>query len=171
MRLTTKGRYAVTAMLDLALHEDQGPISLADISQRQAISLSYLEQLFAKLRKSSLVSSVRGPGGGYELHRPSGAIYIAQIIDAVNESVDTTKCRGAGDCQGGEICLTHYLWEDLSQQIHQFLEGISLADLVARREVKRIAEQQDRKHLIVSENGRGGSTEEVAELRVPASSL
>lgn len=171
MRLTTKGRYAVTAMLDLALHEDQGPISLADISQRQAISLSYLEQLFAKLRKSSLVSSVRGPGGGYELQRQSGAIYIAQIIDAVNESVDTTKCRGAGDCQGGEICLTHYLWEDLSQQIHQFLEGISLADLVAKREVKRISEEQDRRHLIVSENGRGKSTDEAGELRVPASSL
>ena len=98
MRLTTKGRYAVTAMLDLALHKDQGPISLADISQRQAISLSYLEQLFARLRKSSLVSSVRGPGGGYELFRDATSIYIAEIIDAVNESVDTTKCRGAGNC-------------------------------------------------------------------------
>ena len=96
MRLTTKGRYAVTAMLDIALHHDQGPVSLADISQRQAISLSYLEQLFAKLRKSSLVNSVRGPGGGYELERRSEAIYVAEIIDAVNESVDTTKCGGAG---------------------------------------------------------------------------
>ena len=152
MRLTTKGRYAVTAMLDLALHKGQGPISLADISRRQAISLSYLEQLFAKLRKSSLVSSVRGPGGGYELERDSAAIYIAQIIDAVNESVDTTKCRGAGDCQGGETCLTHYLWEDLSDQIHTFLQGISLADLVAKNEVKRIAKQQDRKYLLVGEN-------------------
>ncbi|GJM13590.1 MAG: Fe-S cluster assembly transcriptional regulator IscR [Pseudohongiella sp.] len=152
MRLTTKGRYAVTAMLDLALHKNQGPVSLADISRRQEISLSYLEQLFAKLRRGSLVSSVRGPGGGYELQRPGESIFIAQIVDAVNESVDTTKCRGKGDCQGGETCLTHYLWEDLSEQIHAFLEGISLADLVAKNEVKRISEKQDRKNLIVSEN-------------------
>ena len=152
MRLTTKGRYAVTAMLDLALHKQQGPVSLAEISQRQAISLSYLEQLFAKLRKNSLVISVRGPGGGYGLQRDSGAIFIAEIIDAVNESVDSTKCGGAGDCQGGEICLTHYLWEDLSAQIHDFLESISLADLVARSEIKRIAQHQDRKQLIVGEN-------------------
>ena len=171
MRLTTKGRYAVTAMLDLALHEDQGPISLADISQRQAISLSYLEQLFAKLRKSELVSSVRGPGGGYELHRTSNTIYIAQIIDAVNESVDTTKCRGKGDCQGGETCLTHYLWEDLSDQIHQFLEGISLADLVAKNEVKRIALEQDRRQLITSENAHSNQQDELSNLRVPVSSL
>jgi Rrf2 family iron-sulfur cluster assembly transcriptional regulator len=139
-------------MLDLALHKDQGPVSLADISQRQAISLSYLEQLFAKLRRGSLVSSVRGPGGGYELQGGSESIYIAQIVDAVNESLDSTKCKGAGDCQGGETCLTHYLWEDLSEQIHTFLEGISLADLVAKNEVKRISKKQDRKHLIVSEN-------------------
>ena len=152
MRLTTKGRYAVTAMLDLALHKDQGPVSLADISQRQAISLSYLEQLFAKLRRGSLVSSVRGPGGGYELQGGSESIYIAQIVDAVNESLDSTKCKGAGDCQGGETCLTHYLWEDLSEQIHTFLEGISLADLVAKNEVKRISQMQDRKHSIINEN-------------------
>ena len=151
MRLTTKGRYAVTAMLDLALHNNQGPVSLADISLRQAISLSYLEQLFAKLRKNSLVNSIRGPGGGYELERQSGQIYIAEIVDAVNESVDTTKCRGAGDCQGGEICLTHYLWEDLSEQIHTFLEGISLADLVSKSEVKRIAEKQDKKQLLTND--------------------
>ncbi len=148
MRLTTRGRYAVTAMLDLALHRNQGPVSLADISQRQAISLSYLEQLFAKLRRSLLVSSVRGPGGGYELQRGSEAIFIAEIVDAVDESVDTTKCKGAGDCQGGVTCLTHYLWADLSEQIHVFLEGISLADLVARNEVKRISGQQDRKQLM-----------------------
>ena len=152
MRLTTKGRYAVTAMLDLALHKDQGPVSLADISQRQAISLSYLEQLFAKLRRGSLVSSVRGPGGGYELQGGSESIYIAQIVDAVNESLDSTKCKGAGDCQGGETCLTHYLWEDLSEQIHTFLEGISLADLVAKNEVKRISQMQDRKQSIINEN-------------------
>jgi len=155
MRLTTKGRYAVTAMLDLALHKNQGPVSLADISQRQAISLSYLEQLFSKLRRGSLVSSVRGPGGGYELKRGSEAIFIAEIVDAVNESIDSTKCKGAGDCQGGETCLTHYLWEDLSKQIHAFLEGISLADLVAKSEVKRISDKQDRKRLIVSEHVEG----------------
>ena len=152
MRLTTKGRYAVTAMLDLAIHDDEGPISLADISQRQEISLSYLEQLFSKLRKNDLVSSVRGPGGGYELREGADAIYIAQIIDAVNESVDTTRCQGAGDCQGGEICLTHYLWKDLSQQIHEFLSNISLADLVEKNEIRRIAENQDRKkELIVAD--------------------
>ena len=167
MRLTTKGRYAVTAMLDLALHKSEGPVNLADISQRQAISLSYLEQLFSKLRKSSLVISVRGPGGGYELERRSESICIAEIIDAVNESVDTTKCRGSGDCQGGEICLTHYLWEDLSEQIHTFLEGISLADLVAKREVKRIAENQDRKQLLMADMQ--GLLDK--ELRLPATSL
>ena len=151
MRLTTKGRYAVTAMLDLALHKNQGPVSLSDISSRQAISLSYLEQLVSKLRRSEWVSSVRGPGGGYELKRGSGEIFIAQIIDAVDESVDTTKCQGAGDCQGGETCLTHYLWEDLSEQIHTFLESISLADLVAKNEVKKIADNQDRRQIIVTE--------------------
>ena len=151
MRLTTKGRYAVTAMLDLALHKSQGPISLSDISSRQAISLSYLEQLFSKLRRSELVSSVRGPGGGYELKRGSDENFIAQIIDAVDESVDTTKCQGAGDCQGGETCLTHYLWEDLSEQIHAFLESISLADLVAKNEVRKIADNQDRRQIIVTE--------------------
>ena len=97
------------------------------------------------------MSSVRGPGGGYELERSAASIYIAEIIDAVNESVDTTKCQGAGDCQGGETCLTHYLWEDLSEQIHTFLEGISLADLVTKSEVKRIAELQDRKQFIATE--------------------
>ena len=164
MRLTTKGRYAVTAMLDLALHNKQGPVSLADISQRQAISLSYLEQLFAKLRRASLVHSVRGPGGGYELDRKPRSIFIADIIDAVNESVETTKCRGAGDCQGGETCLTHHLWEDLSDQIHGFLEGISLADLVSKNEVKKIAENQDRKQLLGNTIDRRGS-------RVPSLSL
>lgn len=139
-------------MLDLALHREKGPVSLADISQRQAISLSYLEQLFSKLRKSSLVNSIRGPGGGYILNREADRIFIAQIIDAVNESVDTTKCQGAGNCQDGEICLTHYLWSDLSQQIHHFLEGISLADLVAKREVKDIAVHQDRKQIMARDN-------------------
>lgn len=150
MRLTTKGRYAVTAMLDLALNAEQGPVSLADISRRQSISLSYLEQLFAKLRRSQLVTSVRGPGGGYRLSRAGGAIFVAEIIDAVNESIDATDCAGKADCREGEICLTHYLWCDLSKQIHGFLSGISLADLVTRSEVQAVVARQRKpaKHAI-----------------------
>jgi Rrf2 family iron-sulfur cluster assembly transcriptional regulator len=142
MKLTAKGRYAVTAMLDLAVHEDEGPISLADISERQGISLSYLEQLFAKLRRNGLVKSVRGPGGGYQLSRGSSQIFVAEIIDSVDENVDATKCRGRADCQGGEICLTHELWSDLSDQIHQFLSDIDLASIIAKREVQEIAARQ-----------------------------
>ncbi|WP_101756818.1 Fe-S cluster assembly transcriptional regulator IscR [Oceanicoccus sp. KOV_DT_Chl] len=144
MRLTTKGRYAVTAMLDLAIHTDSGPISLADISQRQGISLSYLEQLFAKLRRGELVNSVRGPGGGYLLSRSGAEIFVAQIVDAVNETVDATGCGGDGDCQQGEKCLTHHLWCDLSDQIHSFLSSISLASLVDRHEVQEVSARQDR---------------------------
>jgi Rrf2 family iron-sulfur cluster assembly transcriptional regulator len=142
MRLTTKGRYAVTAMLDLSIHSSQGPVNLTEISQRQAISLSYLEQLFAKLRQRKLVSSVRGPGGGYRLARPEKEIHVAEIIDAVSESLDTTRCQGKGDCQQGETCLTHHLWQDLSDQIHNFLSNISLADLVSKREIEVIARSQ-----------------------------
>lgn len=144
MRLTTKGRYAVTAMLDLAIHAKSGPISLADISTRQEISLSYLEQLFAKLRRNDLVTSVRGPGGGYLLSRATDSIFVAEIVDAVNETVDATGCGGQADCQSGETCLTHYLWCDLSEQIHKFLAGISLASLVERQEVREVAERQER---------------------------
>ncbi|MEE4202871.1 MAG: Fe-S cluster assembly transcriptional regulator IscR [Halieaceae bacterium] len=144
MKLTTRGRYAVTAMLDLAIHGTQRPISLADISSRQEISLSYLEQLFAKLRRGELVKSVRGPGGGYRLSRPQDAIFVAQIIDAVDESVDVTNCQGKGNCHQGEVCLTHYLWEDLSRQIHAFLSDISLADLVAKREQRVQADSRER---------------------------
>jgi Rrf2 family transcriptional regulator, iron-sulfur cluster assembly transcription factor len=143
MRLTTKGRYAVTAMLDLALHGSEGPVSLADISGRQDISLSYLEQLFAKLRRNDLVTSVRGPGGGYRLSRKMGDIFVAQIVDAVNEAVDATGCGGTSNCQQGEVCLTHHLWCDLSDQIHNFLSQISLANLVERREVQHISARQD----------------------------
>ncbi len=143
MRLTTKGRYAVTAMLDLALHGSNGPVSLADISGRQDISLSYLEQLFAKLRRSELVTSVRGPGGGYCLSRGLDDIFVAQIVDAVNEAVDATGCGGTSTCQQGEVCLTHHLWCDLSDQIHNFLSQISLANLVERREVQRVSARQD----------------------------
>lgn len=143
MRLTTKGRYAVTAMLDLAIHAKQGPVSLNDISGRQEISLSYLEQLFAKLRRNELVSSVRGPGGGYRLSQSGSDINIAQVVDAVSESIDVTRCEGKGNCQKGEACLTHHLWCDLSDQIHAFLEGISLQDLVERQEIRDIAKRQD----------------------------
>lgn len=142
MRLTTKGRYAVTAMLDLALNAQQGPVSLADISERQSISVSYLEQLFAKLRKGGLVASMRGPGGGYQLSRDSDAIFVAEIIDAVDERVDVTRCGGQGDCQQGVMCLTHELWSDLSNQLHAFLESISLKELVDRREVRVVALRQ-----------------------------
>lgn len=152
MRLTTKGRYAVTAMLDLAIHTNTEPVTLADISQRQDISLSYLEQLFARLRRRELVQSVRGPGGGYRLGRETADIAVVDIIDAVDESVDATRCQGQGNCQQGEICLTHHLWEDLSQQIHNFLGGISLADLMQRYDVNKIASHQDeRRTLIVRE--------------------
>lgn len=143
MRLTTRGRYAVTAMLDLALHGTEKPISLADISRRQDISLSYLEQLFARLRHNQLVVSVRGPGGGYRLSRIASGINVAEIIDAVNESVDATNCGGQGNCQGGEVCLTHHLWEDLSSKIHGFLSGITLAELTDNRQVKAVCERQN----------------------------
>ncbi len=144
MRLTTKGRYAVTAMLDLALHACHGPVSLADISQRQGISLSYLEQLFAKLRQKKLVKSVRGPGGGYQLGLPDDHISIASIVDAVNESIDSTRCQEKGNCQQGEKCLTHHLWSDLSQKIHGFLSEITLHDLMKNREVQITATRQNR---------------------------
>jgi Rrf2 family iron-sulfur cluster assembly transcriptional regulator len=160
MRLTTKGRYAVTAMLDLALHTEHGPVSLADISERQRISLSYLEQLFARLRQCHLVQSVRGPGGGYRLLGDTANISIAQVVDAVSESLDATRCEGKGNCHEGEVCLTHHLWEDLSAQIHQFLSNISLADLVARGEIQLVKERQDNRlrqgarpenHIVLSE--------------------
>lgn len=152
MRLTTKGRYAVTAMLDLAIHAGSGPITLSDISQRQEISLSYLEQLFSKLRRNELVSSVRGPGGGYLLSRDSAEIYVAQIVDAVNEAVDATGCGGNSDCQQGETCLTHHLWCDLSEQIHVFLSEISLASLVERREVQDVSARQERREREQQDN-------------------
>ena len=143
MRLTTKGRYAVTAMLDLALHAAEGPVCLGDIARRQEISLSYLEQLFARLRRKGLVSSVRGPGGGYRLRCPPGEIQIAQIIHAVDEFYEATACEGRGGCQQvGEICITHSLWDDLSQQIHSFLSAITLGELVGRGEVQRVSLRQ-----------------------------
>ncbi|MBU0499141.1 MAG: Fe-S cluster assembly transcriptional regulator IscR [Gammaproteobacteria bacterium] len=155
MRLTTKGRYAVTAMLDLALHHGQGPITLADIAQRQGISLSYLEQLFSRLRKRSLVSSVRGPGGGYSLGRDAVEINVAEVIGAVDESVDTTRCGGAHNCQDNERCLTHDLWHDLSDRIYEYLNDISLADLMDRKGIKEVADRQNCVDVKIDLKGRG----------------
>lgn len=143
MRLTTKGRYAVTAMLDLALHKDYGPIALVDIAARQGISLSYLEQLFSRLRRNGLVSSVRGPGGGYRLAAEADKIDIASVITAVDERVDATRCAGKHDCQGNERCLTHDLWHDLSERIYGYLSDISLQDMVDRKAVRAVADRQD----------------------------
>lgn len=147
MRLTSKGRYAVTAMLDVALHAGQGPVPLADISERQGISLSYLEQLFARLRKQGLVSSVRGPGGGYQLGLAAEAISISAVIAAVDESVDATRCQGKSDCQSGAKCLTHTLWHDLSDRIEDFLTNISLAALVSQQDVQSIAQRQNSRNV------------------------
>ncbi len=137
MRLTTKGRYAVTAMLDLALHGDDGPVSLADIADRQDISLSYLEQLFSRLRKRKLVNSIRGPGGGYCLGLEPGRIDVAGVITAVDERLDSTACGGKGNCHGDKRCLTHELWQDLSDSIYDYLSGISLQDLLDKQLAKK----------------------------------
>ncbi|WP_018983055.1 Fe-S cluster assembly transcriptional regulator IscR [Salinimonas chungwhensis] len=144
MKLTSKGRYAVTAMLDVALHSTQGPVPLADISERQEISLSYLEQLFSRLRRAKLVDSVRGPGGGYLLGRAPTDIAIGEVIRAVDETVDATRCSGQADCQGGERCLTHSLWQDLSDRISVFLNTITLGELMAQRDVLEVADRQNK---------------------------
>lgn len=144
MKLSTKGRYAVTAMFDVAIHQIDGPVSLSDISERQGISLSYLEQLFGRMRRSGLVSSTRGPGGGYHLAHEADQIAIADIILAVDENVDATRCGGNADCQNQQRCLTHELWEDLSSQIHVFLSKITLADAINKQRVVEVAERQDR---------------------------
>lgn len=146
MKLTSKGRYAVTAMLDVTIHAAYGPVSLADISERQGISLSYLEQLFSKLRKNGLVNSIRGPGGGYRLGKCSADIAVADVISAVNESVDATKCQGKGNCQGGAQCLTHSLWQGLSERIEEFLQNITLAELVAKNDVQVVSKRQNDVH-------------------------
>ncbi|NQZ82344.1 MAG: Fe-S cluster assembly transcriptional regulator IscR [Colwellia sp.] len=154
MKLTSKGRYAVTAMLDVTIHAVSGPVSLADISERQGISLSYLEQLFSRLRKHGLVNSIRGPGGGYRLGKCSAQIAVADVISAVDESIDATKCSGKGNCQDGEQCLTHTLWEDLSARIEEFLKNISLSELVEQRIVKDVSERQDRNHKETSSSNK-----------------
>jgi len=155
MRLTTKGRYAVTAMLDLALHATESPVPLADISQRQGISLSYLEQLFSRLRRQGLVDSARGPGGGYRLAHAAADIAVVDVINAIDENVNVTRCGGQGDCQDGEPCLTHELWCDLSAQIHDFLASIDLQQLVDRRSVKAISQRQDGVESVASFDAAG----------------
>lgn len=141
MRLTTKGRYAVTSMLDLAIHSDGGPVTLSEISARQGISLSYLEQLFAKLRRCGLVASTRGPGGGYNLRRPADEIAMSDIITAVDETVE---CGATKDCGPQEMpCLTEDLWQELSERVYVFLAGISLQDLMSRADVVDVALRQD----------------------------
>lgn len=143
MRLTTKGRYAVTAVLDLALHQNDGPVSLAAISERQAISLSYLEQLFAKLRRNNIVSSTRGPGGGYKLTNNVEEVRVSDIILAVDESCKVVDCADSDGCHDGYQCLTHDLWQELSNEIRSFLDGITLSEIMAQQGVNEIKMRQD----------------------------
>ena len=144
MRLTTKGRYAVTAVLDLAFHQENGPVSLAAISERQCISLSYLEQLFAKLRRNGVVTSTRGPGGGYSLQRKSSEISVSDIILAVDESCQITGCDEVESCSGSDYqCLTHDLWQELSNEIRSFLDGITLAEIMNSKTVREVSLRQD----------------------------
>ncbi len=142
MRLTTRGRYAVTALLDLALQPAEQTITLAEIAARQSISVAYLEQLFAKLKRQSLVASVRGANGGYYLARPADEITVLEIIEAVNETVDATRCDHQGNCQDGAMCLTHDLWQDLSRYISDYLAKITLSDLLNKDNVQTVALRQ-----------------------------
>jgi Rrf2 family iron-sulfur cluster assembly transcriptional regulator len=136
MRLTTKGRFAVTAMIDLALRHGKGPVTLAGISERQDISLSYLEQLFGRLRRHNLVDSVRGPGGGYTLAKPLDSVSVADIIRAVDEPIDATRCGGNENCHEEQRCMTHDLWVNLNQKIYEYLESVTLGDLVKKQQAK-----------------------------------
>ena len=133
MRLTTKGRFAVTAMIDLAMHNGKSPVTLSEISERQKISLSYLEQLFGKLRRQELVSSVRGPGGGYNLAKPTEQVSVADIITAVDEPIDATQCGGKENCKDDRKCITHDLWTDLNRHIFDYLRAITLSELVSKQ--------------------------------------
>lgn len=136
MRLTTKGRFAVTAMMDLAMHHGSGPVTLAEISGRQKISLSYLEQLFGKLRRHQLVESVRGPGGGYCLAKETGKLTVADIILAVDEPIDATQCGGKENCRDEQKCLTHDLWATLNERIFDYLGSVTLRQLVESHKAK-----------------------------------
>ena len=145
MRLTTKGRFAVTAMVDLALRQNRGPVTLAAISERQHISLSYLEQLFGKLRRRKLVSSVRGPGGGYRLAQPMPSITVADIVIAVDEPLDATQCGGKENCADDKRCMTHELWATLNKKMHEYLSSVSLADLVAQQAARPVTVLHDKR--------------------------
>lgn len=133
MRLTTKGRFAVTAMIDLALRQHGGPVTLAGIAERQKISLSYLEQLFGKLRRNQLVASVRGPGGGYTLAKPLAAVSVADIISAVDEPLDATNCGGKRNCHDAHPCMTHDLWTSLNERMYEYLHSVNLEELVRQQ--------------------------------------
>ena len=147
MRLTTKGRFAVTAMIDVAMHSGEGPVTLAGVSERQKISLSYLEQLFGKLRRHGLVDSVRGPGGGYNLARPADAVSVADIIVAVDEPIDATQCGGKENCQDDKRCMTHELWANLNAHIFAFLRSVTLEQLVRQQDKERVAVLQDHRSI------------------------
>jgi Rrf2 family iron-sulfur cluster assembly transcriptional regulator len=144
MRLTTKGRFAVTAMLDLAINAKEGPVTLANIAERQKISLSYLEQLFSKLRRSELVDSVRGPGGGYRLANSADATTVAQIVVAVEEQMDSRQCEGKENCMGEKRCMTHDLWQSLNDNVLEFLSGVTLAQLIEQQKAKAQESQPHR---------------------------
>ena len=148
MRLTTKGRYAVTAVLDLALHQDKGPVSLAAISERQGISLSYLEQLFSKLRRNDVVSSTRGPGGGYKLTNDVDKVSVSDIILAVDESCKVVDCEDSKGCSDGYQCLTHDLWQELSNEIRTFLDGITISEIMSQEAVNEVKIRQDNANII-----------------------
>lgn len=154
MRLTTKGRFAVTAMLDLAMHGGNGPVTLAGISRRQSISLSYLEQLFGKLRRHTLVDSVRGPGGGYTLARGLEAVSVADIIMAVDEPLDATQCGGKENCQDERRCMTHDLWATLNDKMYEYLHSVKLSDLIAqqaeRKEAVKVLQDKRGKEAVAS---------------------
>ena len=143
MQLTTKGRYAVNALLDLALHDSEGPVTLADIAKRQSISQTYLEQLFSKLKRHGLVSSSRGPRGGYRLALGTEEISIAKIIYSVDEKIDITRCHGKQNCQKNQRCLTHDLWMELNMHVSGFLNGITIFDLINRNNVRHVSKQHD----------------------------
>jgi Rrf2 family transcriptional regulator, iron-sulfur cluster assembly transcription factor len=145
MRLTTKGRFAVTAMVDLAMRQTRGPVTLAAISERQHISLSYLEQLFGKLRRRKLVTSVRGPGGGYRLAQPMHSVTVAEIVTAVDEPLDATQCGGKENCKDDKRCMTHDLWANLNKKMHEYLSSVSLGDLVAQQADRPVAVLHDKR--------------------------
>ena len=157
MRLTTKGRFAVTAMIDVALHGSDNPVTLAAVSERQRISLSYLEQLFGKLRRHGLVDSVRGPGGGYNLAKPAASLSVAEIILAVDEPIDATQCGGRENCHDDRRCMTHELWAGLNAHIFSFLRSVTLAELVRQQQRKEGGE------VCVLKDHRQGSDKTPAE--------